>query len=130
MQVEIRRYYNYHPSEDGGQAPFSAGGLQGAIIYNITTQVAWQFHEEWLQWMLDVHVPEVLGTGCFIKHQLVRILETDERDGPVYAVQYYAVTIDEYNRFITFYGAAFAVRENEKWGNAIFNFSSLMAVVD
>lgn len=100
-----------------------------AYIYNVTTQVSWDIHELWLQWMLDEHIPEILGTGCFIKHQIVRLLETDEADGPVYAVQYYIQNIAGYNSYNALYRPVFEKKENDKWHKRIFSFSSLMQVV-
>ena len=101
-----------------------------AFIYNITTQVAWQVHEAWLAWMLDEHIPAILGTGCFIKHQVVRLLEADDTDGPVYAVQYYLQSKAQYNTYLSHYQPGFSGAEREKWGEQVFNFSSLMQVVN
>ena len=87
-------------------------------------------HEVWLAWMLDEHIPSILGTGCFIRHQVVRLLETDETDGPVYAVQYYIESKAQYNTFIDVYQAAFKNLEQQQWGDRIFSFTSLMQVVN
>ncbi|MES2773615.1 MAG: DUF4286 family protein [Bacteroidota bacterium] len=100
------------------------------IIYNITIKITWEKHEEWLQWMLDLHVPEVLGTGCFEKHQLLRLLETDETEGPTYAFQYYAVSKAQYNRYIELYAPALRRQTIEKWGDNFIAFRSLMEVVN
>ena len=99
------------------------------IIYNVTIKINWDIHEEWLQWMLDVHVPEILGTGCFEKHQVLRLLETNDPDGPTYAFQYYAVSKAQYNRYIELYNAALRQQTMDKWGNGFIAFRSLMEVV-
>lgn len=108
--------------------PEGAGG--SSYLYNITTQVTWQVHEAWLAWMLDEYIPSILGTGCFVKHQLVRLLDTDETDGPVYAVQYYAENRQRYDTFINSHQADFKKLECAKWGDNIFSFASLMKVVN
>ena len=100
------------------------------IIYNITIKVTWAIHNEWLVWMQDVHVPEILGTGCFEKHQLLRLLETDETEGPTYAFQYYAVSKAQYNRYIEIYGPALRQQTMDKWGNNFIAFRSLMEVIN
>jgi len=99
------------------------------IIYNVTIKINWTVHNEWLQWMLDVHVPEILGTGCFEKHQVLRLLENDDTEGPTYAFQYYAVTTAQYNRYIELYGPALRQQTIAKWGNNFIAFRSLMEVV-
>jgi len=118
-------------TDDVISPPLGAEGLFGAsLLYNITTQVAWAIHEAWLAWMLDIYIPEVLGTGCFVKHQLVRLLDTDEAEGPVYAVQYYALNRQQYDEYMALYEGNFKTQEHERWGNNIFSFSSLMQFVN
>jgi len=106
-----------------------ASFTDGAIIYNTTFQVLHSAHTDWLQWMQDVHIPEITGTGCFIKHQVVRLLETDETDGPVYAIQYYASSKEEYERYQSIYAAGFSQKEQQLWGNKVFGFSSVMQII-
>ena len=52
------------------------------LIYNITIQVNWTIHNEWLPWMQEVHIPEVMATGMFTHFRILRLLEVDESDGP------------------------------------------------
>ena len=80
--------------------------------------------------MLDEHLPEVLGTGCFEKHQLVRLLDIDEADGPTYAVQYYARSRASYSRYQELYGNALHKKVSDRWGNYITSFRTLMEIVD
>lgn len=100
------------------------------LIYNVTTQVTWAAHDAWLSWMLDEYIPAILGTGCFIRHQFVRLLQADETDGPIYAVQYYAANKAVFDNYTNLYQQAFAALEQDKWGGAAFSFSSLMQVVN
>ena len=100
------------------------------IIYNVTIKISLAKHHEWLQWMLDVHVPEILGTGCFEKHQVLRLLETDEAEGYTYAFQYYAISKAQYNRYIEIYGPALRQQTMDKWGDNFIAFRSLMEVVN
>ena len=99
------------------------------IIYNVTTAVSHQVHEEWLQWMQEIHIPEVLGTGCFFKHQLVKILETDESEGYTYAVQYYAASQAAYEEYISTYANNFRKAISQKWGEQVLSFRTLMSVL-
>ncbi|MEJ7766600.1 MAG: DUF4286 family protein [Chitinophagaceae bacterium] len=99
------------------------------IIYNVTIKVDWLIHEEWFTWMKDKHIPCILATGLFTGLKMVRLLKIDDTDGPTYAVQFDAESMDQFNE----YGSAFEDlhRENvvNKWGNFIVDFSTLMEVV-
>ncbi len=66
------------------------------IIYNVTVKVDLDIHDEWVQWMKLVHIPEVLETGHFVDHRMMRILDEHETDGITYAIQYHAKNMQEY----------------------------------
>ncbi len=98
-------------------------------IYNVTTQLAWAIHNDWLKWMQEVHIPEVVATGCFTHHRMVRVLEIDETEGPTYAVQYFTDTIESYRRYITQYAPKLRQDGLKHWGDACISFRSLMEVL-
>lgn len=66
------------------------------IVYNVTIKVDLSIHDEWVQWMKLVHIPEVLETGYFNDHRMMRILDQDETDGVTYAIQYFARDMQAY----------------------------------
>jgi hypothetical protein len=98
-------------------------------IYNVTTQLAWPIHNDWLQWMQEVHIPDVVATGCFTHHRMVRLLEVDETEGPTYAVQYFTDTIEIYRRYITQHAPKLRQDGLKRWGSACISFRSLMEVL-
>jgi hypothetical protein len=100
------------------------------LIYNVTTKVDWSIASEWLKWMQEIHIPQVIATGCFVNHQLVRLLEVDEEEGPTYAAQYYAISKETYADYINIHAAAFRNEINNKWGNKFIAFRTLMESVD
>lgn len=99
------------------------------VIYNVTVKVEWSIHEDWLYWMQHEHLPEVLATGCFIKSQLTRILETDDKDGPTYATQYFAENKSDYERYIELHSILMRQKAFDKWGERFIAFRSLMEIV-
>lgn len=80
--------------------------------------------------MLTEHLPEMVNTGCFESAKLMRLLETDENEGPTYAAQYFAENKADYDRYITDHSAAVRKKYNEKWGNRVIAFRTLMQVVE
>lgn len=100
------------------------------IIYNITIKVDWSIAEDWVQWMQRTHIPEVLATGCFDKHQLVRLLQVDETEGPTYAAQLYSPTLSAYDYYLQHHATSFRKKVTEKWGQKYVDFQTLMQVVD
>ena len=43
------------------------------ILYNITVSIDYDVHQEWLIWMKEVHIPDVLSTGLFLKSKIAKI---------------------------------------------------------
>ena len=99
------------------------------FIYNVTTKLTWNIHEQWLAWMKEEHIPEVLATGMFYSYQIARLLETDETEGPTYIVQYNARDLKDYKKYINEF--AFSLREKAlaKWTDNVLSFRSIMEVV-
>lgn len=100
------------------------------IVSNITIKVEWSIATDWLQWMKEIHIPAVLSTGCFDKHQLVRLLQVDEMEGPTYAAQFYAPSLSKYDYFLQHYAADFRKEIAAKWGEKYVDFKTLMQLVD
>ena len=44
------------------------------LIYNVTVKVEPGIAADWLQWMRQEHIPEIMATGCFTHHQIVQLL--------------------------------------------------------
>lgn len=100
------------------------------LIYNVTIKVDWSIHDEWVKWMLNEHLPEMVSTGCFTNSKLMRLLETDETEGPTYAAQYFAKNRSDYNRYITDHSAAVRKKYNDKWGDRVVAFRTLMQIIE
>jgi hypothetical protein len=100
------------------------------IIYNVTIKVAEPIHEAWLQWLQQEHVPEVVGTGCFTHAVITRLLETDESEGPTYAVQYHSESKALYNRYVEKFAGVMRQKSFDKWGNQFIAFRSVMQIVN
>lgn len=70
------------------------------ILYNVTSSVDPEVAEQWVTYMREEHMPDVMATGFFLKSQLLRLLN-EEEDGFTYAAQYYCISteqLDEYQR--------------------------------
>ncbi|NNE55646.1 MAG: DUF4286 family protein [Flavobacteriales bacterium] len=57
------------------------------FIYNITVNIDPDVHEDWVKWMKEVHIPDVMNTGHFLEYRFSRILAYEE-GGKSYSIQY------------------------------------------
>jgi hypothetical protein len=105
------------------------GKAAGGIIYNVTVKLEQQIADKWLEWILEEHIPEIMGTGCFIDFKIVRLLEIDDSEGPTYAIQYHALSKADYNRYMELHASEMRRKSFVKWGEQFIAFRSLMEVV-
>ena len=100
------------------------------FIYNVTTNVSWNIHEAWLEWMLNEHMPALLRTNCFVRCQLLKLHEQDETEGPTYIAQYFAESKALYNRYIELYANNFREEYLNRWGDNFIAFRTLLEVIE
>ena len=67
--------------------------LQNMYIYSVTTNIDESAHDQWLKWMKEVHIPDVLATGKFLSAKMCKVLVEEEMGGITYSVQF--TTLDK-----------------------------------
>jgi hypothetical protein len=100
------------------------------FIYNVSTQVAEDMQDEWLRWMKEEHIPEVLSTGHFTHHRIVRLREPQEPGSTTFAVQYFCNSLALYDHYVQAHAPALRQKTLEKWGDRIISFRTLMEVIN
>jgi len=100
-----------------------------SVIYNVTIKVMDAIAPDWLRWLREEHIPQVLGTKCFHEARVVRLLEVDDSEGPTYAIQYAAASKGDYNRYIQLHAERLRQASFDRWGDRFIAFRSVMEVV-
>ena len=57
-------------------------------IYNVTINIEDSVQNEWLRWMQEKHIPEVLATGKFSEAKMSQVL-VEEDTGVTYSITIY-----------------------------------------
>jgi len=68
------------------------------IIYSVTITIQAGIESEWVGWMKQVHIPDVLRTECFLECRTYKVVDS-EGDEPVYVLQYHCRSLEEYHRY-------------------------------
>ena len=58
------------------------------VIYNVTINIDDSVHEEWLRWMREKHIPDMLATKKFMEAKMCKVMVEEEMGGTTYSVQY------------------------------------------
>ena len=100
------------------------------IIYNVTIKVEHAIAAEFIQWMKEVHVPDLVNTGCFTHGLIFHLLESDDEDGITYVFQYHAKDYTHYKRYIEQFAEGMRKDVSDKWGNQFISFRTVMQAVN
>ena len=99
------------------------------FLYNVTIKLDHSIHAEWVQWMKDKHIPDIMQTGCFTGYKFVRLLDIDDTEGVTYATQYFAATKEDYDKYISVFANLLRDQALKLWGNKFMGFRTLMKEV-
>jgi len=98
------------------------------IIYNVTVNIDYDIHDEWLQWMQEIHVPEVMKTGMFLEARISKILHEEEEGGRSYAIQYLCESMETYEKYRDEFAPALQKSHTEKFAGKFVAFRTLLRV--
>ncbi len=96
------------------------------LIYNVTTGVDKEIEQEWLLWMMEIHIPDVMRTQMFISYKLYKVLSSDDENTISYAVQYSARSLKEVDRYLEEYAPALREDVKKKFGDHQASFRTLL----
>lgn len=69
-------------------------------IYNVTINVEEDIHDQWLNWMQEEHIPDMLKTGKFSKALMTKVMVQEAMGGITYSVQYTTESKEMLQRYL------------------------------
>lgn len=71
------------------------------ILYNVTINIHESVHDQWMHWMQNKHIADVLATGKFTAARLVKVLVEEEMGGTTYSIQFTTDSKETLERYYT-----------------------------
>ncbi len=99
------------------------------IVYNVTVNVDNGIHTEWLIWMKDTHIPEVMRTGMFLENRILKLIGDEDSGGHTYAIQYTSLSMAEYNTYQEKFAPALQQAHADRYKDKFVAFRTLLEVV-
>jgi len=99
-------------------------------MYNVTIAIDPRVEQEWVQWMIKSHIPDVIATGSFLSHSMQKVLSGDEDAGITYAIQYVAPDMATFEQYQVQHAARLQQLHKEKYEGQYAAFRTLMEIVD
>ncbi len=99
------------------------------VVYNLSMKVNSSIEAEWVHWQKEEHIPEIMKTGLFSEYKMYRLFEQDSKDDITYVIQYFALSFENYNRYIKEFAPLLRQKAFDKWGNRFIAFRTIMESV-
>ncbi|TDT46672.1 gamma-glutamyl AIG2-like cyclotransferase [Maribacter spongiicola] len=99
-------------------------------IYNVTTNVEETAHDTWVQWMKEIHIPQVLSTGKFLSAKFSKVLVEEDMGGFTYSVQYTVQDKATLERYYEENAPALVESIQRKFAGQLVSFKTELEIVD
>ena len=100
------------------------------IIYNVTINIEEEIHADWIAWMKEVHIPEVMSTGHFIENKICKVISTQEDEtGNTYAIQYTCNSINDLDEYQEKHAPKLQKKHMDRYEGKFVAFRTLLEVV-
>lgn len=95
------------------------------IVYNVTVKVTNDIKLEYIEYMLNEHIPEVMNTGLFLKYEFLEILNDDD-DGATFAIKYDCSSMNDFNDYQDRFAKDLQEKHAIKYKDQFMAFRTLM----
>lgn len=99
------------------------------LLYNVTVSIDEAIQEDWLKWMKEVHIPDVMATGCFIESRILRV-QGEEQGGVTYAISYLSPSEEKYNEYQERYAPTLQKEHTERYEGRFAAFRTILNVIE
>lgn len=98
------------------------------ILYHVTLKVDKDIQKEWLSWMKQTHIPQVMATGYFKEYRVTYMLY-DEPDGFTYSVQYLLESMEDLEAYMKHAAPALQKDHKDKYQDKVVAYRTLHEVI-
>ncbi|MFA0961547.1 DUF4286 family protein [Roseivirga sp. BDSF3-8] len=103
--------------------------LPSMVIYNVTVSVNHDIHDDWMSYMKDTHIPDVMNTGTFTGHRFLRLVK-QEPDGSTYCIQYFTDSLSKLQQYMATHGPRLQKDVTDRYGEKAMAFRTILESVD
>ena len=99
------------------------------LLYNVTVGIDRDAEAEWLQYMREKHIQDVMNTGLFTGHKMYKVLH-DQEDGTIsYSIQYFARSIEDIQQYLEVFAPVLIEQHRKRFEHRHVAFRTLLEEV-
>lgn len=99
------------------------------IIYNVTVSINEEAENEWVAWMRDVHIPDVMATGIFSDNRFAKVLLAQDEGGVTYSIQYTCKSMADLQKYQGSFAPKLQAEHHQKFDGKYAAFRTVLEIV-
>ena len=103
--------------------------IRTMFIYNVTVNVGDDIHADWLRWMKEKHIADVMRTGCFVDNRILKVLYVEDQ-GHTYSIQYSFLEMADIEKYQKEFAPVLQAEHKARYGDNYSAFRVLLEVID
>ena len=96
------------------------------IVYSVTVSPDKEIEPDFINWLKNGHIDEVVGTGCFDSYRFYKILTEDESNGASYNIQYITTEMSRYFDYLNNHASTMRQHGIDKFGDKFQAFRTIL----
>jgi Domain of unknown function (DUF4286) len=101
-----------------------------AMVYNVTIKISPETRDEWVAWMKDIHIPEVMSTACFKSFRFLHLEGFDDEEGFTYAIQYTSPSTELFEIYQRDHAPGLQKKHKELFEGKFVAFRTVLQIID
>ena len=98
------------------------------MLYNVTVSIDPSIESDWVLWMQESHIPEVLQTKCFHKCVLSKV-HGNEAGECTFSVLYWALSNEDYERYHLVHAPRLQAEHSARYEGKFVAFRTTMDLI-
>ncbi len=100
------------------------------VIYSVTVKIDSAISEDWKNWMIHHHIPDVMKTECFESYVLSKLRDGEDEHGTTFSIQYLAHSNESLQKYQNEFAAKLQLEHTERYKGRFGAFRTLLDVVN
>ncbi|MBS1651267.1 MAG: DUF4286 family protein [Bacteroidetes bacterium] len=95
------------------------------FIYNVTVNIDESVQNDWINWMKNTHMPDVMKTGCFTACKILKLLYVEDQ-GHTYSIQYQFLKMSDYENYTKNFSSKLQTEHTQRYKDKYVAFRTIL----
>ncbi len=101
------------------------------IVYSVSVMIKNTILDDWLNWMKNEHIPEVMATGYFLNYKILKtLIPSEDADERVFIIQYTLNSIEDYYNYAEKFSPTLQRKFQEKFSGKFTANRTVLELID